>query len=104
MNSPLCDARGFTSVLEDIYRELWQRWCDDQARAREEDESEAEDEEKDEEEDDDRCSGGDEGAKRIPAKDDSNSNHDTGDIFDDGASGESAEGEFSSKLIDTLEI
>lgn len=105
MNSPLCDARGFTSVLEDIYRELWQRWCDDQARTSEEDESEAEDEDnEEEEEDDDRCSGDDEGAKRSPVKDDSNSNHDTADIFDGDASGESAEGEFSSKLIDTLEI
>jgi len=28
LNSPLCDAKGFTSALEDTYEHLWQRWVD----------------------------------------------------------------------------
>lgn len=30
--SPLCDAAGFTKRLEVVYRDLWRRWCAEQAR------------------------------------------------------------------------
>jgi protein O-GlcNAc transferase len=32
MAETLCDGRGFTVVLEDAYRTMWRRWCDDQGR------------------------------------------------------------------------
>ena len=28
VNSPLCDAKGFASKLEDAYRGLWRQWCE----------------------------------------------------------------------------
>lgn len=27
LNSPLCDSRGFTRTLEDVYRKMWHKWC-----------------------------------------------------------------------------
>ena len=29
--SPLCDARSFTRSLEQAYRALWRRWCDERS-------------------------------------------------------------------------
>ncbi len=26
-NSPLCDGKGFTRILEEAYREMWKKWC-----------------------------------------------------------------------------
>jgi predicted O-linked N-acetylglucosamine transferase (SPINDLY family) len=31
LGSPLCDGRGFTRGLEEVYRGLWHRWCMGQA-------------------------------------------------------------------------
>lgn len=95
LRSPLCDARGFTRSLESVYRELWQRWCDEQARE-ENLESDFEDEDEDDEHrsfmEDPKCEG---------SKDESgSSNEDTTEKFEANAE----QGEFSSKLIDTLEI
>jgi protein O-GlcNAc transferase len=30
--SPLCDAKSFTRSLEQTYRDLWRRWCDQRSR------------------------------------------------------------------------
>ena len=40
---PLCGAKGF-AALESVYCELWQRWCDEQAKGLNVDESDAESE------------------------------------------------------------
>jgi predicted O-linked N-acetylglucosamine transferase (SPINDLY family) len=29
--SALCDGRGFTRGLEEVYRRLWRRWCGDRS-------------------------------------------------------------------------
>ena len=92
LRSPLCDAKGFTRALESVYCELWQRWCDEQARENlNVDESDAESEGEGT-----RCSAED-------SKGESNSsNDDTAELYEE--SGANAEGEFSSRLIDNLEI
>jgi hypothetical protein len=112
LRSPLCDAEGFTRALEDIYRNLWQRWCDD--KAREDDESDDDDEEEEEEDldnavensksNDDDCCSADEntrsGSPSDRSKDDSN--NDTDEVWSQTEYAES--GDVTSKLIDTLEI
>lgn len=101
LRSPLCDANGFTRELESIYRELWQRWCDEQARATDA-ESDLDEEAEEKEDDEDRCSvdGVEDGSKGES----NSSDNDTAEQYA-GTSAEHAEqGEFSSKLIDTLEI
>ncbi len=101
LHSPLCDANGFTRELESIYRELWQRWCDEQARAADA-ESDLDEEAEEKEDDEDRCSvdGVEDGSKGES----NSSDNDTAEQYA-GTSAEHAEqGEFSSKLIDTLEI
>ena len=30
LNSPLCDEASFTRQLEQAYREMWMKWCDQQ--------------------------------------------------------------------------
>jgi predicted O-linked N-acetylglucosamine transferase (SPINDLY family) len=29
-SSPFCDGVGFTRQLEDAYRSMWKRWCEDE--------------------------------------------------------------------------
>jgi len=110
LRSPLCDAEGFTRALEDIYRNLWQRWCDDKAR----EDYESDDDDNEEEDldnavenskgNDDDCCSADEntrsGSPSNRSKDDSN--NDTDEVWNQTESAES--GDVTSKLIDTLEI
>jgi len=97
LRSPLCDAEGFTRALESVYCELWQRWCDEQAR------EDSNDEESDVDESDAESEGRGARCSAEDSKGESNSsNDDTAELYED--SGTSAEGEFSSRLIDNLEI
>jgi predicted O-linked N-acetylglucosamine transferase (SPINDLY family) len=89
LRSPLCDAAGFTQSLEVIYRNLWQRWCDEKARESDDDEDERSDEDDD---DNGQCGSVDDSK--------GDSNQDTAEQYE----GDESAGEFSSKLIDTLEI
>jgi hypothetical protein len=68
---------------------LWQRWCDEKARESDDDEDERSDEDDD---DNGQCGSVDDSK--------GDSNQDTAEQYE----GDESAGEFSSKLIDTLEI
>ena len=95
LRSPLCDARGFTRSLESVYRELWQRWCDEKAR-----DDDLESDVEDGDEDDEYHSFAEDPKDERSRGESGSSNEDTTEKFEANAE----QGEFSSKLIDTLEI
>jgi len=103
LHSPLCDANGFTRALEGVYRDLWQSWCDEQARDDDESDNDEDDRHTDTSDGDESYSVDDvvrSGSRSARSEDDSN--NDTDEVWNQTESAES--GDVTSKLIETLEI